>query len=695
MPPKFLDHRVLNLSNHLSVLPQHLSDHPSVYPFSNFTLSPHDIEHYGRPQSALNHQLELVFGSRHGSGPIQFRGRGPSLLAVVDVLDQFISGETGENVLLWKWVEDLTHASGWVFYAKAPRTPDGSNCGGSESATFKLLISTSFIMSALPVGLDLGVPSFLYTMKKGLVPKQDYSVQDIQSAVQILTASDPASISEATLEAILDLVYYPEHLGLVVNTRVTSSLFAILMCYPEGESVLQALSFSLGYLLFQCLALATSVGLLAQHGKLAAFVESMEPAARETRTDVSPSMSAWLMDMINEDISNPHTMLTNIKIRLGWTLVGEEPFCLLAIGGYNYMSALYLLVHSFMGQNATLNAYTVMPALGWPVLLLVMWAQVRSAGVEERLLFMTKLRETVFRYCLVSAPSEHLIMQALVDDFANLIPPHEKHPPPLDMSNASGFDATNIIRALVQQLLFRQASSTSAGLKYLSRLTEYALQVLANPGPPRSFALIEALFDRLWHEIICASDSLDRDFSEHVMLFAIYPLHVVVKHFAESDSLERLPFGIGMSLVPQIIDPLVKIDIVCILGRLLLLPTASISAGNGSSSIAAATINEVLGVISQVTPSLSRHRLQTRPAFSKGYLDRLKTFNCMNQLQWMSMRQGRPLYPFVKESLLFWTQLGRALGYSEQTQLLDANKHSACPAGSVLYLIWKRDGFQL
>lgn len=100
-------------------------------------------------------------------------------------------------------------------------------------------------MSALPAGPNLGVPSFVYTMKKGFAPKQDYSVQDIQSAIHILISGNLENLSESTLEAILDLVYYPDHLTLLLNDRMTSSLFRILMQYPEGRSVRRCFSSSM------------------------------------------------------------------------------------------------------------------------------------------------------------------------------------------------------------------------------------------------------------------------------------------------------------------------------------------------------------------------------------------------------------------------------------------------------------------
>ena len=107
-----LDSRLLNLYSSLRNLPESLSEHPDVYPFAEkFVLDEHDIEFYGSQQGALNHRLELIFGSRSTGSPIQFKGRGRPLEAIVYILKKYIDGNGGENVLLWKWVEDLTHAA--------------------------------------------------------------------------------------------------------------------------------------------------------------------------------------------------------------------------------------------------------------------------------------------------------------------------------------------------------------------------------------------------------------------------------------------------------------------------------------------------------------------------------------------------------------------------------------------------------
>lgn len=125
------------------------------------------------------------------------------------------------------------------------------------------------------------------------------------------------------------------------------------------------------------------MGVLAQNNKLEPFLKSIDPSAREARTDVSPLMTTWLMDMINEDLSPANAMLTNIKTRVGWTIVDTEPFCVLDIGGHNLTSTLYLIMHCFMGRDGALKAYTSLPTLGWPVLLLVMWTQIRSSSLNE------------------------------------------------------------------------------------------------------------------------------------------------------------------------------------------------------------------------------------------------------------------------------------------------------------------------
>ncbi|KAG8790887.1 hypothetical protein FRC12_010765 [Ceratobasidium sp. 428] len=103
--------RLLEQLQQLRNLPDSLPDRPGIYSFLGFTLEPHNISHYGLKQKALDHELQLVFGSRAAGSVIEFRGRGGSLEAIVHTFYKCIDGESGDNQVLWKWVEALTHAA--------------------------------------------------------------------------------------------------------------------------------------------------------------------------------------------------------------------------------------------------------------------------------------------------------------------------------------------------------------------------------------------------------------------------------------------------------------------------------------------------------------------------------------------------------------------------------------------------------
>ncbi|KAF9025001.1 hypothetical protein BDZ89DRAFT_1040796 [Hymenopellis radicata] len=71
----------------------------NAYSFANYEPDPTEIEDYGSVQSVVNKHLEPEFG------------RGPALEAVVPILRASITGRFGENLLLIKWVDDLTAAA--------------------------------------------------------------------------------------------------------------------------------------------------------------------------------------------------------------------------------------------------------------------------------------------------------------------------------------------------------------------------------------------------------------------------------------------------------------------------------------------------------------------------------------------------------------------------------------------------------
>lgn len=83
----------------------------------------------------------------------------------------------------------------------------------------------------------LGSPYFAYKTPKERKPNQYYSIRDIRSALRTLVSKDSDNLVESTLEAILDLVYYPDHLGLLANPGLTPALFKIFKRYPNDRIV--------------------------------------------------------------------------------------------------------------------------------------------------------------------------------------------------------------------------------------------------------------------------------------------------------------------------------------------------------------------------------------------------------------------------------------------------------------------------
>jgi hypothetical protein len=74
--------------------------------------------------------LRLLFGSRANTDnfPLNFKSHGPDLVAVVDVLSNFITGTDRENPILLKWVLDLQAAANHAFSQPTPVSSEVNFC---------------------------------------------------------------------------------------------------------------------------------------------------------------------------------------------------------------------------------------------------------------------------------------------------------------------------------------------------------------------------------------------------------------------------------------------------------------------------------------------------------------------------------------------------------------------------------------
>ncbi|KAF8597287.1 hypothetical protein BDV93DRAFT_610474 [Ceratobasidium sp. AG-I] len=495
----------------------------------------------------------------------------------------------------------------------------------------------------------------VHLSQRGNMPMRVYSIQVVQYEIQQITSGNYEDLSKSTLEAALFIVYYPEYLYILIDDRIIPALFKLLTRFPNNTS---AFNFSIGFLLLRLIALVTAIGLLEESDQMAPFIESLGPPASRGRADASPSLTTWILKMIDEDMHSMSGTLVDFRAKLGWTLdENKEPTCLVGIGGYRLSNTLYLLEQCYTARNEVLNAYNSTTVLCWPVLLLVMWAHLEYSKLDERLPWLVKLRDVAFRRFLGSKDQEHFVMQALVNEFAGLIQPPKDHRPPVDR-----IDAQTVTSALVKKLSPRQTSSNPVKIRYLTLLTDYALQVTAHSGLHYWCRIFEAGFHRLWREFNLNSKSPGKDIPEQIMSYATLLLNATSNYFTWTSGL-IFPGG---SLTPDLISILVGIDVISFLGRLFLLPSAVASAENDQASVSTDAVNKTLCALSELIERLSENQSLARPALSGGYLNWLKTFNFMCQLRHMPIYTDHPLNSCIKEYTLSWTRLGQALGYFDQ-----------------------------
>jgi len=96
--------QLAHLQSLLENLPELLPYHDLGSTQYSFSVSNDDIKEYGDEASATNHQLEIVFGSRHNTGGIvPIEERGPGICAVVSILAK--CPPTDARIKLW--VENL------------------------------------------------------------------------------------------------------------------------------------------------------------------------------------------------------------------------------------------------------------------------------------------------------------------------------------------------------------------------------------------------------------------------------------------------------------------------------------------------------------------------------------------------------------------------------------------------------------
>jgi hypothetical protein len=123
---------VLPYAEELNKLLRYLKALPQTLPVDNqydFIIepTPEELEEFAGAHGVINRALECVFPGR-SKGPVSFKCRGPNLETVVPLLRRHITGMQGQNMLLTKWVDDLTAAAEAAITAGGGTVCTGHHC---------------------------------------------------------------------------------------------------------------------------------------------------------------------------------------------------------------------------------------------------------------------------------------------------------------------------------------------------------------------------------------------------------------------------------------------------------------------------------------------------------------------------------------------------------------------------------------
>lgn len=88
------------------------------------------------------------------------------------------------------------------------------------------------------------------------------------------------------------------------------------------------------------------------------------------------------MRYIDQDIKSRGGTLAGFRHLVGWESPPEskEAICLMNVGGHGFHSTMNILLIIYSSRDIILKAHAYVPALGYPLLLCIMWAHMQFSS---------------------------------------------------------------------------------------------------------------------------------------------------------------------------------------------------------------------------------------------------------------------------------------------------------------------------
>ncbi|KAF8602249.1 hypothetical protein BDV93DRAFT_545469 [Ceratobasidium sp. AG-I] len=492
---------------------------------------------------------------------------------------------------------------------------------------------------AVTIDPEWGTPLEIYLQRNEKISIRQYPLDRVLFAIKTITTRDTAGdLYESTLEACLSVIYYPECLNLLISKSFRDIWFTLMDKYRTKHQA----------------GLTTTVGFLAHNKKLEPFVDSLLDSKPQGANKFFQCLSLQALQ-----VSKLDTQTLAIAFGRGDKFL-RPPFDVKTpgtfipdTGGHTTNTTTFLNENLFNSRHKFLSTYYRVPSCGWPAVLLVMWlimmhSPYDSGEKENYVSQLAAIRELAFRYFLVCAPEERLIMEALVRETAGSMQCGYKGPVDSD-------DVRMILLALTRQLKSPMERRTPQSFYCLTLLSKYAAVVTEGFVDDLYPGFLNTGFNRLWVEF--PGDPvrvLGAETSNHLLVFANTQIENA------HDSLKLKPASI-----PEVILALVKGDLVSLTGRLMI-----VQATSRDTYESRGLRSELISLLSSISKSLARNQ-QTHSQFSAFYPDWIKTL--IRILHFQAIGASPTSTNPIK---IAWLEFGIALGYKELYE-----RQTACACG--------------
>ncbi|KAF8596684.1 hypothetical protein BDV93DRAFT_563081 [Ceratobasidium sp. AG-I] len=488
-----------------------------------------------------------------------------------------------------------------------------------------------------------------------------YPVDRVLSAIKTITTNDPPEVvSDATLEAVLSVAYYPKHLELL-DVDFYAPLYEILATYLDHNTLLER---SFGVLLMQVYGIFTMVEFLVVHRKLLAFLKSL--ALAQARGVV---VFYWLSHEVAQIFGLDQDPSMNTVVQrfrdLLPTLRGSHTQSL----PLNFL----ILERAFEARGSFSRACSRIPGFGWSLVLVKMWPTVQlmkqdPKGPNNKLEKLRQLQDLACRCLLVAPLHERCIVGSL--DWVIDCTRETSFADSFGEPQGSG-DFELILNTTLVQLSTCPAKKIAGDLKYLSTMAQYALQFARTMNRYDTYPqLLEAAYTRLWTEI--TSSSSDRHPVDNVVGYGVD----LLGHTCEGCMRAEMTSG-SESATLDIVLSLSNLDFINLVGRLFLSYAARADESDGR------WVDEMLSQALEDTflfgKTIAKYTKSLKSAFQPYYLDWLKVLWHISQLSSMSLPSSQLILPHLEQLLSNWLHLGSKFGYSDDNDVALACSYARCP----------------